>query len=831
MALVLIAVATALGVHRSGTAYLAWTTVPIDSESAVPDGGHAVSIGVGTLWMSAHRTGQSVARVLENGVGLATPDARHDDIRDFGRGRFSLWGGRLFWSASDNSDPRTNGRRYELVWPLRIHAGVLILAWLASLGATFRALLATARAPRAVERFGRLTAWTRALEARITASRWNDPVVLSGVAFALAVVVHGLFWTVVLANPAEYSSGYSVMGVPYSDARGWHELGARIAEGHGLEGAWSALRPLYGMFLALFYVWTGPSYTLAIVLNLLLGALTAMLVLLIAEHAFGRLCGAAAGLAFAIGTPHLEHAVVVSTEMLGLFLFALSVLLMLRGARRGSAAMLFLAGVSLALSNLTRPLTIVGLPLFVAWVAIATWRRTGRPARALGAMIALGLGVAAPLAPWLARQYAVHGIVSISGNTASGLYAATTPKYGYWTNAVEAEADAAGVPNDIRARYDFFMAGARANLAESPGFYVRNVLRSAGESLSRLRARSAALRLFGTVVLAVTFLLGLRRLRERRQMVAWSMLALALALGCWMLPSLDVVAAACVLVALRPGLALVLAGLSAVLGSALFGLGGDPRLQLMAEWVLPPLALGTLVRIQQIALARLAPGGNVPTAAPASAVRPPRWLVTPALALGAAFVLFGGARLAWINFVRGPVPRVVERLTEAEIDLVEAAVRQRCPTLVAAGEDARKTTPLATIDAPSAAHGDLFIGRGYLERDPYPLPAHVRLPHWSRYFAERDYDRTIARFVGVDAKGNHGAFQVIIDGPLPAPLIEADVVLAARVDVDATTAYEYVLLEAIAVIPWRAGLTADELMARFDCPRPEHQRVLRSLGR
>ena len=36
----------------------------------------------------------------------------HADIRSLGGGRFSHWGNNLFFSASDNTDPRTNGRTY-----------------------------------------------------------------------------------------------------------------------------------------------------------------------------------------------------------------------------------------------------------------------------------------------------------------------------------------------------------------------------------------------------------------------------------------------------------------------------------------------------------------------------------------------------------------------------------------------------------------------------------------------------------------------------------------------------------------------------------------------
>jgi len=67
--------------------------------------------------LSAHKH-LSPACVLENGVpfpGLG--NALHDDIRHLGGGRYSFWYDYVFFSASDNSDPRANGRRYEIFYP------------------------------------------------------------------------------------------------------------------------------------------------------------------------------------------------------------------------------------------------------------------------------------------------------------------------------------------------------------------------------------------------------------------------------------------------------------------------------------------------------------------------------------------------------------------------------------------------------------------------------------------------------------------------------------------------------------------------------------------
>lgn len=58
---------------------------------------------------------QSVLRLFENGVELGPAHSVHDDIRNLGKGRFSHWGTTVIFSASDNTDPRTNGRSYTYV--------------------------------------------------------------------------------------------------------------------------------------------------------------------------------------------------------------------------------------------------------------------------------------------------------------------------------------------------------------------------------------------------------------------------------------------------------------------------------------------------------------------------------------------------------------------------------------------------------------------------------------------------------------------------------------------------------------------------------------------
>lgn len=64
----------------------------------------------------ADKDAKSRCELLENGKPLPFPHALHRRIREQGRGHYSHWTpGTLYFSTSDSTDPRTNGRKYELV--------------------------------------------------------------------------------------------------------------------------------------------------------------------------------------------------------------------------------------------------------------------------------------------------------------------------------------------------------------------------------------------------------------------------------------------------------------------------------------------------------------------------------------------------------------------------------------------------------------------------------------------------------------------------------------------------------------------------------------------
>jgi hypothetical protein len=60
---------------------------------------------------------RSPVLLCENGKLIGAPHTQHEEIAKYGGGLFSHWGHSVYFSASDNSDPNSNGREYVLVRP------------------------------------------------------------------------------------------------------------------------------------------------------------------------------------------------------------------------------------------------------------------------------------------------------------------------------------------------------------------------------------------------------------------------------------------------------------------------------------------------------------------------------------------------------------------------------------------------------------------------------------------------------------------------------------------------------------------------------------------
>ena len=69
-------------------------------------------------------------QLFEDGKPLGPGDSRPKEIRELGMGRYRFLGNSLYFSSSDGSDPRLNGRRYTFDGPRCLSRGTAVLAYL-----------------------------------------------------------------------------------------------------------------------------------------------------------------------------------------------------------------------------------------------------------------------------------------------------------------------------------------------------------------------------------------------------------------------------------------------------------------------------------------------------------------------------------------------------------------------------------------------------------------------------------------------------------------------------------------------------------------------------
>ncbi len=84
----------------------------------MPDGGMCFRAAIPQALLDDERSGvewdDPRFLLLEDGRPLPRAVEIHDEIRQLGAGRYSLWGEEVYFSASDSSDPERSGRHYEI---------------------------------------------------------------------------------------------------------------------------------------------------------------------------------------------------------------------------------------------------------------------------------------------------------------------------------------------------------------------------------------------------------------------------------------------------------------------------------------------------------------------------------------------------------------------------------------------------------------------------------------------------------------------------------------------------------------------------------------------
>ena len=131
-------VAVFLVLHAERWLILSWQRAPLAKITAEEGYAYVAPSPINPEPTDCH----SPARLYEDGRRLGPGNSAHDDIRHGGGGRFSAWGSTIYLSSWDGTDPRVNGRRYEIAVPRAVSPA---LAWSLLLLATAGTTVAAAR--------------------------------------------------------------------------------------------------------------------------------------------------------------------------------------------------------------------------------------------------------------------------------------------------------------------------------------------------------------------------------------------------------------------------------------------------------------------------------------------------------------------------------------------------------------------------------------------------------------------------------------------------------------------------------------------------------------
>jgi hypothetical protein len=319
---------------------------------------------------------QSSLILTEDGNPLGPSHEPIQSIEDHGAGRYSHWGSLLTFSASDNSDPRTNGRSYVVEGTAVVTWPVLWAPAIATIIALFAHVVSVSPQRR------------RALISGVDGQGKILPALL--IVLVVIITLSVLVGNWLLARtPSVAAAGF----LPLTDALAYWTCAAELAATGGLTQYIDVCggRVTYTSILASLLGMTNWHLHGVYILQALLAALAAAALTLQSARITGILGGIFVG-ALLIGYAS-DHVVgVTMTEVPGFVLGTASLVLLLSGARRRKFV-LVLGGLAVfAVAQVARSGAMLILPALWAWTLLCApsfgWTRRRAAIAAAAALVA-----------------------------------------------------------------------------------------------------------------------------------------------------------------------------------------------------------------------------------------------------------------------------------------------------------------------------------------------------------------------------------------------------------------------------------------------------------
>jgi hypothetical protein len=424
----------------------------IEPSAVSKESGHAFVVTVDparSLLFDVHgaAVGQQASGALvlfEDGRALGPADSDHDHIRFRGRGGYSHWNTTLYFSTSDNSDPRSNGRRYSfrveaearraLQQAGKTAAVAALMMWIGWLWSAQR----SGHADRFAARLGKDVG-----TAIIALGHHGLGFTPKGrVGQGAVVVLFGLAGVVTLLLQWRLGvSGHLGVGslLPVSDAMGYYRCAFMGAEGSatalaalppgastslGIPGEWCSRRAIWPLTMISVLFVTGWHAGMALQLQaFLMGAALGVLVVSVwrvyglVPTALIAWLGSVFAIEWAVGT--------FMTENWGVVAGFTGAALLIEHARRPHGGVLAagLAMVSVALAARAGALFV--LPMLLLWGYMTLLPR-GRRWSVTAFAVPLAALMVGPALQWAGAHHYVADVSNTGGNFGPSLYGLST---------------------------------------------------------------------------------------------------------------------------------------------------------------------------------------------------------------------------------------------------------------------------------------------------------------------------------------------------------------------------------------------------------------------
>ena len=194
----------------------------------------------------------------------------------------------------------------------------------------------------------------------------------------------------------------------WDDEREFAQVARHLAAGDGFVSSSYRANPVLPVYLAAVFRTFGENVFAARAGQAALGALTCVLVGMMAARLLGPTVGVLSAVLVAFYPQHIYLSGVFYVECLFTFMVALSLTLALRALDddHPGIAWPFLAGVSVGIAALTRSIFLAYFPFLLLAMLYAGWSRPWHTARSCAV---LALGTALMIAPWSIRNLHVYG--------------------------------------------------------------------------------------------------------------------------------------------------------------------------------------------------------------------------------------------------------------------------------------------------------------------------------------------------------------------------------------------------------------------------------------